>query len=80
MADDAWRRLAEGLARQRLGPLEPHLKGVRRMVIVNSPGMAGVPIEALTDARDGTSRGELRSVGVDVRLPQHSGRAWPTGR
>src|SRR5262249_18473190 len=35
-----WRPLAEALARQRLGPLDPHLKGVRRVVVVNSPGLA----------------------------------------
>jgi tetratricopeptide (TPR) repeat protein len=42
-----WRPLFEALARQRIGPLEPHLKNVRRIVVVNSPGLAGVPIEVL---------------------------------
>ena len=45
------RPLAEGLARQRLEPLKEHLKGVNRLVVVNSPGLAGVPIEVLMAAR-----------------------------
>ena len=32
--------LAESLARQRLDPLKGHLAGVRRLIVVNSPGMA----------------------------------------
>jgi tetratricopeptide (TPR) repeat protein len=43
--------LAESLARQRLEPLKGHLAGVRRLVVVNSPGLAGVPIEVLMAAR-----------------------------
>jgi Tfp pilus assembly protein PilF len=43
--------LAESLARQRLEPLKGHLSGVKRLVVVNSPGMAGVPIEVLLAAR-----------------------------
>ena len=45
------RPLAEGLARQRLEPLKEHLKGVHRLVVVNSPGLAGVPIDLLLVAR-----------------------------
>jgi CHAT domain-containing protein/tetratricopeptide (TPR) repeat protein len=45
------RPLAEQVARQRLGPIEPHLKGVRRVVVVNSPALAGVPVEVLFAAR-----------------------------
>ena len=45
------RPLAEALARQRLEPLKEHLKGVNRLVVVNSPGLAGVPIEVLMAAR-----------------------------
>src|SRR5262249_28728347 len=41
-ADD-WRPLAATVAKQRLGPVEPHLKGVHRVFVVNSPGLAGVP-------------------------------------
>jgi tetratricopeptide (TPR) repeat protein len=43
--------LAEALARQRLDPLKGHLAGVRRLVVVNSPGLAGVPVEVLIAAR-----------------------------
>jgi tetratricopeptide (TPR) repeat protein len=48
-----WRPLAEAVAKQRLGPVEPLLKGVRRVVVVNSPGLAGVPAELLFAARGG---------------------------
>jgi CHAT domain-containing protein len=39
--------LAEALARQRLEPIKVHLKGIQRLVVVNSPGIAGVPLEVL---------------------------------
>src|SRR5262249_31639243 len=53
---DEWRPLAEALARQRLGPVAPLLEGVRQVVVVNSPGLAGVPVEALFAARGGAGR------------------------
>ncbi len=43
--------LAESLARLRLDPLKKHLIGVGRLVVVNSPGLAGVPVEVLMAAR-----------------------------
>jgi tetratricopeptide (TPR) repeat protein len=43
--------VAESLARQRLEPLEGHLAGVKRLIVVNSPGMAGVPVEVVLAAR-----------------------------
>src|SRR5262249_12872259 len=45
------RPLAEGLARQRLDPLQGHLQGVNRLVVVTSPGLAGVPVAVLLAAR-----------------------------
>jgi tetratricopeptide (TPR) repeat protein len=39
--------LAAAEGRQRIGPLRPHLKGVRRLIVLPSPALAGVPIEAL---------------------------------
>jgi CHAT domain-containing protein/tetratricopeptide (TPR) repeat protein len=48
---DDWHSLAAALARQRLAPLEPHLKGVKRVIVVNSPGLAGLPVEVLFAAR-----------------------------
>jgi CHAT domain-containing protein len=56
-AADELRPLAEALARQRLGPLEAQLKGVRRVVVVNSQGLAGVPVEVLFAARGDAGRG-----------------------
>jgi hypothetical protein len=49
--EGALRPLAEEVARQRLEPIEPHLKGVRRVVVVNSPGLAGLPVEVLFAAQ-----------------------------
>ena len=46
---DAWQRLLAQLHRQRLAPLEPHLKGVRQLLVVPAGQMAAVPVEALTD-------------------------------
>jgi CHAT domain-containing protein/Tfp pilus assembly protein PilF len=46
----AWRAPAEVLARQRLTPLIPHLNGVRHLIVVPSPALAGVPIEAVIEA------------------------------
>jgi CHAT domain-containing protein/tetratricopeptide (TPR) repeat protein len=45
----ARKRLLEQLHRQRIAPLEQHLKGVRLLVVVPSGRMARIPIEALTD-------------------------------
>ena len=44
------RPLAAAVARQRLEPLKEHLQGVNRLIVVNSPGLAGVPIEVLMAA------------------------------
>ncbi len=45
------RPLAGAVARQRLEPLRPHLEGIRRLVVVASPGLAGVPLEVPMAAR-----------------------------
>jgi Tfp pilus assembly protein PilF len=42
-----WRGLAAALARRRLAPLLPHLKGVKHLIVLPSPALAGVPIETL---------------------------------
>jgi CHAT domain-containing protein/tetratricopeptide (TPR) repeat protein len=50
-----WNDLARQLARQRLAPLEGFMKGgvglpaVRHLIVLPSPQMAAVPVEALTD-------------------------------
>ncbi len=49
------RTLAEAVARQRLEPLKAHLKGVNRLIVVHSPGLAGVPVEVLMAARPDTA-------------------------
>jgi Tfp pilus assembly protein PilF len=45
-----WGAPAEALARQRLAPLWPHLKGVTHLIVLPSRALAGVPIEALVAA------------------------------
>jgi tetratricopeptide (TPR) repeat protein len=45
-----WRDLTTAVARQRLGPLLPHLDGVRHLIVLPSRGLAAVPIEALVAA------------------------------
>jgi CHAT domain-containing protein len=42
-------QLLTALHRQRIAPLEPHLKGVRHLLVVPSGPMSAVPVEALTD-------------------------------
>jgi CHAT domain-containing protein/tetratricopeptide (TPR) repeat protein len=42
-------QLGTALQQQRLAPLEPHLEGVRLLLIVSAGAMAAVPVEALTD-------------------------------
>lgn len=44
-----WQQLARQAAAQRLAPLEPHLRGVRHLVILSAWAMAGLPVEAFTD-------------------------------
>jgi tetratricopeptide (TPR) repeat protein len=48
-ATDDWPQLRQRLYRQRLAPLESHLKGVRQLLAVPAGVMAGVPVEALSD-------------------------------
>src|SRR5262249_41622376 len=48
-ATEDWPQLRERLYRQRLAPLEAHLKDVRRLLVVPAGWMAGVPVESLTD-------------------------------
>jgi tetratricopeptide (TPR) repeat protein len=52
---DDWQRLAHQLREQRLGPLHKHLAAqdklpaVRHLVVLPSPALAGVPLEALAE-------------------------------
>jgi hypothetical protein len=42
--------LAAALARQRLGPLRPHLERVRHLIVLPSEALVGVPVETLIAA------------------------------
>ncbi len=45
--------LAAAVGRQRIGPLRPHLEGVHRLIVLPSPALAGVPVEALLAGEPG---------------------------
>src|SRR5262249_30471775 len=55
----AWSASAEALARLRLGAPRPPLKGVKRLIVLPSRALAGVPVEALVAA---LSKGSTRPV------------------
>jgi tetratricopeptide (TPR) repeat protein len=75
---DRWRPLAEALAHQRIGPLAPHLQGARRVVVVTSPGLAGVPVEVLFAARGGaTGPGPVVVYAPSASMFAHLSRAGP---
>ena len=42
-------KLGQQLNAQRLAPLEKHLDGIKHLIVLPSPAMAGIPIETLTD-------------------------------
>ena len=46
-----WTPLVEALARQRIGPLQPHLKGVKHLIVLPSPALPGLPIETLVASK-----------------------------
>ena len=46
----AWRELAVAMVQHYLEPLSRHLEGVRRLIILPSSALAGIPIEALVAA------------------------------
>jgi tetratricopeptide (TPR) repeat protein len=79
---DNWRPQAEALAKQRLGPVEVHLKGVRRIVVVNSPGLAGLPVEVLFAVRGGLKEpGPVVAYAPSASMFVHLARAArPAGR
>ena len=47
-SSEEWELIAKRLYAQRIAPIEPHLDGVRHLIVVPVGRMAGVPIEALT--------------------------------
>ena len=74
--------LAESLAQQRLEPLRGHLTGIKRLIVVNSPGMAGVPVEVLLAARpDPTWDAIIVSYAPSAAMLAYlAGRPVPRGR
>jgi hypothetical protein len=46
-----WGPIATALEQQRFEPLRAHLSGVRRLVVVPSPALAGLPVETMLAAR-----------------------------
>ncbi len=45
-----WRELAAAVARQRLTPLKPHLNRLRRLIVLPSRDLGGIPVEVLLEA------------------------------
>jgi tetratricopeptide (TPR) repeat protein len=48
--DPGCRELAARAARQRLAPLAPQLEGLRRLIVLPSPELTGVPVEVMLEA------------------------------
>jgi tetratricopeptide (TPR) repeat protein len=48
-AGSDWQPLADRLRKQRLEPLTQHLKDVRRLIVLPSTALAGVPLEVIAD-------------------------------
>jgi tetratricopeptide (TPR) repeat protein len=48
-SDSDWQPLAGRLRKQRFDPLAPHLQGVRRLIVLPSTALAGVPVEVIAD-------------------------------
>jgi CHAT domain-containing protein/tetratricopeptide (TPR) repeat protein len=46
-----WRPLAQKLHAQRFDPLQKHLDGIRRLIVLPSRALAGIPVEILADDR-----------------------------
>jgi tetratricopeptide (TPR) repeat protein len=47
-----WRDRAAAVARQRLEPLGPHLRGATHLIVLPSRALAGIPVEVLVAAQD----------------------------
>ncbi len=73
----AWEKTVRELADQRLGPLDPALgardglPAVTHLIVLPSPELAGIPIEALVEARSGTAPRYLVSY-----VPSGTLHAW----
>src|SRR5262249_20928552 len=72
--DSDWRSLADRLRKQRLQPLAQHLKGVRRLIVLPSTALAGVPVEVLAD---NYLVSYAHSASLHIHLPQ---QPTPTGK
>jgi hypothetical protein len=48
-SDGQWQTLSQRLRKQRFDPLVQHLKGVRRLIVLPSTALAGMPIEVIAD-------------------------------
>jgi CHAT domain-containing protein/tetratricopeptide (TPR) repeat protein len=46
-----WQPLAQKMRSQRFDPLQKHLDGIKRLIVLPSSAMAGVPVEILADGR-----------------------------
>jgi CHAT domain-containing protein/tetratricopeptide (TPR) repeat protein len=74
--------LAAALGRQRIGPLRRHLDGIHRLIILPSPALAGVPVEALLAGEPGlelvVSYAPSASMFARLARPSDQGREPPS--
>jgi tetratricopeptide (TPR) repeat protein len=77
----AWGATAEILARQRLEPLMPHLKGVTHLIVLPSLALAGVPLEALVSTLPADSPRPVVSYAPSGSMFAHlsAPRSQPSG-
>jgi CHAT domain-containing protein/tetratricopeptide (TPR) repeat protein len=79
----AWRDLAAVLAKQRLEPLRPWLRGAAHLVVLPSQALAGIPIEILVATQDDptprlvVSHAPSGSMWARLRTPRSQGGAPP---
>ena len=74
--------LAAAVGRQRIGPLRRHLEGVHRLIVLPSPALAGVPVEALLAGEPGpelvVSYAPSASMFARLARPSDQGREPPS--
>jgi CHAT domain-containing protein/tetratricopeptide (TPR) repeat protein len=74
--------LAAALGRQRIGPLRRHLEGINRLIVLPSPALAGVPVEALLAGEAGpelvVSYAPSASLFARLARPSDQGREPPS--
>ncbi|WP_210420415.1 tetratricopeptide repeat protein [Aquisphaera giovannonii] len=77
--DPIWRDLAAEIARQRIAPLLPRLEGVGHLIVLPSPALSGLPLEALLVACGETADRRLVSYAPSGSMLARLARPRPAG-